>query len=561
MSAVKTQRPAEAPRLPMAPSSRYLSERRALRVLDLACPRSDLGSRKNCAYLVSQRRMTIDDAIDFVKSKVGDTNATAAATATTTLSRPGATMTRETGRGSAAPVAALEDTSRIPVRTYRLPPAQVSSRVCEREGIDDDSDRGTHYDGYRSARTRPPLTTAAKVTATRLAPVSASSAAPSVMPADAPGERGEPASCTTRREYRQRTSVPMTTPPAAALRQQSLGAAQGERRVSGTTATALARSGGDASPSHRCRESDQSPKELDSFHLAPMRVTQNKEQLDGSNARHRSVPSAAYKSRELAATALAEGLQPLSGPRYNAYNDDAAATRTLLPSAGSLPQRRPLQLQPSALSSLSPLRLSEGVAKNNAAHNAQGREDAYEGCVGPEPLLSELKRATEEERAAFEAQQAKMLCYWYRDDTSKFDKKLSSYGPGQVLFFKTSLAGEHKVRDHCRLLETLLFTKLIPHHTFDIADSEFFQRRIRKMYKHAAKKNTMPKMPLLFVDAKLIGNFETVQELEDCGELDTKMIEAGCRVLRQRVLKAYGRRKAGFAAEPLVLSRKGRSGK
>ncbi|KAK7194098.1 SH3-binding, glutamic acid-rich protein [Novymonas esmeraldas] len=198
-----------------------------------------------------------------------------------------------------------------------------------------------------------------------------------------------------------------------------------------------------------------------------------------------------------------------------------------------------------------------GVTAGREAPESGARDAVAHDEVGgsADVFLSDLKHATPAERWAFEEKQRDMMAYEYREDTSMFDNCLSRFGRGQVLFFTTCMTGERAVRDRCRQMENLLHLKLIPHHKIDIADSEFFHRRVRKMYTNATQQSRMPEMPLLFVDDKFIGDFVTVQELEDNGELDEKMLEAGCRVLRQRVVEACQRKRAGLAAMPLVLPR------
>ncbi|CAD2212718.1 glutamic acid-rich region [Angomonas deanei] len=47
----------------------YPSEKKALRLLTLACPDADPELREELAYLVSARRRTIDDAVQFLHDK------------------------------------------------------------------------------------------------------------------------------------------------------------------------------------------------------------------------------------------------------------------------------------------------------------------------------------------------------------------------------------------------------------------------------------------------------------------------------------------------------------
>ncbi|CAM37715.1 conserved hypothetical protein [Leishmania braziliensis MHOM/BR/75/M2904] len=514
----------------MAQSALYPSEHRTLRVLELACPDSDADLRENCAYLVSQRRMTIDEAIDYVKGEeVKGKNSAATLMTTTAPSRARVTTTGATRGTVAVPVVAPEASLRSSSRSNRPPPACPRPRACERESSEagDDNVWGAYPHGYRPASTQPSTTTESTTAATCAVPASVRSAAAPPMPADTPDEIRTSAHRTTRQQYPQRVSALTVTPPVGETSPQSLLKGQGERCISDGTAGTVTAPGADASPLRSLGRLGQSDSEPQVLREASVPIVEDAERVNGSSA-------------------------PLaSRPGRDAYKGGATTAKA---SPASLPQRRPLPPWSSVLLSSAYPGRNEGEADDDAALKAAGQRDAEDGgYCNTEPLLSELKQATEEERAAFESQQADMMYYWYREETSMFDHCLSRYGPGQVLFFTTSMTGERAVRDHCRLMQNLLFIKLIPHHTIDIADSEFFQRRVRRLCSDATGTHHMPGMPLLFVDTTLIGDLVTVQELEDCGELDAKMIEAGCRVLRRRVLDAYGRRRAGLVAVPLML--------
>ncbi|CAJ1987667.1 hypothetical protein conserved [Leishmania donovani] len=538
----------------MAQSSLYPSQHRTLRVLELACPGSDADVRENCAYLVSKRRMTIDEAIEYVKGEVEKGKSTAAtAITTTTPSLERATTMSATRSAVAAPVAASAASSCSPSRSYLPPPSCPRPRACECEGSDAGADNAgtTYYQGYQSAHTRPSTTTEGTTTATRAVPVSARPTAAPPLTADAPHKNRTPARSTTRRQYTQGASAVTVTPPVDETSPQTLMKGQSEHRVSDGTTDGVTGSGVAASRPRSRGRLDQKDGELHDLREASAPMAEG--QLNESSTCGVFAPTTARKSPESAAAALTARAPPASKPGRDAYNADAATVAATPPSTATLLQRRPLPPCPSAVPSLAYTGCREGAADDGAPRKAAERGDTDEGYCVAEPRLSELKQTTEEERAAFESQQADMMYYWYRDETSMFDDCLSRYGPGQVLLFMTSMTGERAVRDRCRLMENLLFIKLIPHHTIDIADSEFFHRRVRRLYTSATNKHNMPEMPLLFVDTKLIGDFVTVQELEDCGELDAKMIEAGCRVLRQRIVDAYQRQRAGLAAVPLLL--------
>ncbi|CAG9572112.1 hypothetical_protein_-_conserved [Leishmania major strain Friedlin] len=538
----------------MALSSLYPSQHRTLRVLELACPDSDADVRENCAYLVSKRRMTIDEAIEYVKGEAerGKSTATTAITTTTpSLERP--TTMSATRSAVAAPVAASAASSCSPSRSYLPPPSCPHPRACEREGSDAGADKvgTTYYQGYRSVRTRLSTATEGTTTATCAVPVSARPTAAQPLTAGTPHRNRTPARSTIRWQCTQGASALTVTPPVGETSPQTLVKGHSEHRVSDGTADGVIGSEATESRPRSRGRLGQNDGELADLREASAPMAEG--QLDELSAPHVLAPTTARKSRESAAAAPTVRAPPALKPGRDAYNGDAATAASTPPSTATLLQRRPLPPCSSAVPSLAYAGGRDGAADDGASRKAAERGDADEGYCGAEPWLSELKQTTEEERAAFESQQADMMYYWYRDETSMFDDCLSRYGPGQVLFFMTSMTGERAVRDCCRLMENLLFIKLIPHHTIDIADSEFFHRRVRRLYRSATNKHNMPGMPLLFVDTKLIGDFVTVQELEDCGELDAKMIEAGCRVLRRRIVDAHQRQRAGYAAVPLLL--------
>lgn len=540
--------------LTMALSSLYPSEHRTLRVLELACPDSDADLRESCAHLVSKRRMTIDEAIECVKSealKGGSTTGTVITTTTPSLAR--ATAMSATRSAVAAPAAASAVSSCSPARSYLPPPPCPHPRACEREGSDAGAGNvgTTYYQEPRSARTRPSAAKEGTTTATRAVPVSARSTAAPPLEADPPHENCTQARSTTRRRYTQGVSALTVTPPVEETSPQALVKGQNGDWVSDGAAEGVTGSGADASRSHSRGRLGQNDGELGD--LRDVSAPMAEGQLNESSAPHMLAPTAARRSRESAAAAFTTRAPTGSKPGRDAYSGGVATVAATPPSTGTLLQRRPLPPCSSAVPSLPYTGCREGAADDSAPRKAAERGDADDGYCGAEPLLSELKQTTAEERATFESQQADMMHYWYRDETSMFDDCLSRYGPGQVLFFMTSMTGERAVRDRCRLMQNLLFIKLIPHHTIDIADSEFFHRRVRRLYTGATTKHNMPEMPLLFVDTTLIGDFVTVQELEDCGELDAMMIEAGCRVLRRRIVEAHQQRRAGLAAVPLLL--------
>ncbi|KAG5508948.1 hypothetical protein GH5_06165 [Leishmania sp. Ghana 2012 LV757] len=548
----------------MAQSSYYPPERRTLRVLELACPGSDAELRENCAYLVSQRRMTIDEAIDYVRSEA-EKHKSVVTTVSLTMASPRARATTASATRitlaapGGAPAASLEGLPRL-----NFPPSSSSrSCACEGEGNDAGHDNGrrSRYHGYRPPRTQPSVTAEGTMPATRALPVSSTPATAPPMPVEARNGNRTLARDTTPRHYTQPIAALTVTPPANEASPQPLLKEQGERRISGGTTGGVVEPR--VVPLSSCSRGrvDESIKELSRLCGASLPILQEEDQeLTGPSAPHVLVPPAVSRGCEPASAASDVRLPPASRPERDARDGGAAVTRASPSSTAAFPQRRPLPSWSAAVPSSTYPDCSESVADDDAVRKAAGHADSDEGCCDPEPLLSELKQATEEERVAFEAQQADMMYYWYRNDTSMFDHCLSRYGPGQVLFFTTSMTGERAVRDRCRLMENLLFVKLIPHHTMDIADSEFFHRRVRRLYRSATKRESMPQMPLLFVDTKLIGDYVTVQELEDSGELDAKMIEAGCRVLRQRVVDAYRRKKAGLTIAPLVLPANKRPG-
>lgn len=440
----------------MAQSSLFPPEHLAWRVLELACPTADFDLRENCAFLVAQRRLTIDEAIEYANSEAAKDAAKAAAAHT---------GTRRTSSSSTATTPAAANPSYLPPPPPRqrapAPTAEAAASAGHRRDLDGAS--------------RP-------------------------APRDAPSQ-GE---------------LPAVVQPT-----EGQSAAAASRHSTSNSLSRRSRSDGDivdarnaSTPALQRDTSRQSSS-------APLVVAASSSESSGAS-------DAGGAAKVL--------FRPERRSTQRVIN--GAPNRTLPPRVTAPPSR------PSATR----------AATHGAAPADEG--DAVTDLVDDgEPLLSALKQATSEERAAFEEKQADMLYYEYGEETSMFDSALSRYGPGQVLFFRTSMTGDRAVRDRCRQMENMLFLKLIPHHTVDVADSAFFQQRLRRLYASNTGKQSTPSPPMLFVDKKLIGDFPTVQELEDCGELDTKLLESGCRVLRPRVVEAYGRRKAGLAAEPLVLAR------
>lgn len=120
----------------------------------------------------------------------------------------------------------------------------------------------------------------------------------------------------------------------------------------------------------------------------------------------------------------------------------------------------------------------------------------------------------------------KLVHYFYGDSPENYDKEVIGKG-GQVILFTTSMTDDRQVRDHCRLIENLLYLKRIPYHIMDVADSAFLQRKAKEVYYKATKKHKMPKMPILCVDNTYVGNYVQLQELEDDDMMDDKLEAAG----------------------------------
>ncbi|GET87434.1 hypothetical protein, conserved [Leishmania tarentolae] len=526
--------------LTMEQSSLYPSEHRSLRVLELACPGSDADLRENCAYLVSKRRMTIDEAIEYVRNEVEKEKSSRGTAITTTAPRlESATPVSAERSAAAAPATASTVSSSRPSVSYLPPPSCPRSRACEREGGDCGADSvGATYQGHGSARTRLSTTTEGTTTATRVVPTSSRSTTTLPSAGDSPNASCTQARSTAPRPCTQGASGLTATPPVAGTSPRVRMKPHRTHRVSDDTAVGVSESVAGAACLRSRGRLGQNNGGLRDLHEASAPTAG--EGLNEASAPHVLAPPAVRSSGEPPTAASAARVPLVLKSGRGAYKDEDATATVTPPSTSTLPRR---QLPPctSAVPSPAYPNCLEGAVDKGAQRKATERRDADGGCCDAEPLLWKLKQTTKEERAAFESQQAAMLRFWYQDETSMFDHCLSRYGPGQVLFFMTSMTGERAVRNHCRLMENLLFIKLIPHHTIDIADSEFFHRRVRKLYTNATNKHNMPEMPLLFVDTKLIGDFVTVQELEDCGELDAKMIEAGCKVLRQSVVGAHER--------------------
>lgn len=116
--------------------------------------------------------------------------------------------------------------------------------------------------------------------------------------------------------------------------------------------------------------------------------------------------------------------------------------------------------------------------------------------------------------------------YSYGDSAANYDAEVLAT-PGQVILFTTSMTGDRQVRDRCRQLETLLSVKRIPYHHMDVADNALLKKKAREIHRSATGITKMPLMPLLCVDNRLVGNCETVQDLEDSGALDHTLRKLG----------------------------------
>jgi hypothetical protein len=532
----------------MVRSAQYPEERQARRVFELSYPEVDEAVRENYAYLVAARRLTLDDAMEKLQSEVESGTADCKPKSLPTVSaRPPPARPPMSTRCLGSPIASSSNNggSAAPATSLTQRSTNCASRGTEAKagannvpprsespgGSDDSAEVVV---GYRGGNTRISASTRTPVGAIRKdnVPVKESTTFKTAADENASTPSrgvGSPFSATPPTESRKDHS--------SAYRQGTYDRTRGDR----------------CSSAHAV---DAPKPNKDGPNSAPDVLTSNPH-TGGEDESDPPAASSGSHPERTAAFARARG----TDSRRKTQNDGAADD--VLATSKKSAWTEPAEKKPSPSCGGSDGASMRGTRKETAAAAAaaqgeEGREKEGGGCndADGEPMFSATKLVTDDEKAAFDAKMKEMMHYWYRDETSMYDYTLRSLPRGQVIFFTTSMTGNRQVRDHCRQLENLLHMKLIPHHTIDVADSEFFQRRVRKMYTHATLKRVVPEMPLLFVDDKLIGDFTAVQDLEDAGQLDEKLLEAGCSVLRPRVVAELEAKRMGIPGAPLVLSTK-----
>ncbi|KPA77883.1 hypothetical protein ABB37_06675 [Leptomonas pyrrhocoris] len=511
----------------MVQSSQYPEERQARRILELSYPEVDEEVRENLAYLVSARRMTLDDALAKLDTGGGGIQKHKATKPTTTTTAPAqapltscATNGRRAGPTGSTAAEALRQRKGL-----RNDGAEETGRGHRR--VNDDGEEAAA--DYRRGNARHTTTTTAPA-GSRSKATEKDVATPTKAAA-----AGYPAVSSRS----ARPTISATPPKAAASSRLGNSISREVRYNRNRSDTRVSRSDSELTELRESSRSLVRSEDDCGQHSAPDLLNSRAAGDMGSGSA--SLPRQRYTAASTR-----------TGARWREVDEDSAAAAAALEPRNKaawaeLAEKR--QVSSSSTNGVSSLR----SINDKEDGNVSTKENTMNALDDGEPMLTDAKLVTDEEKAAYEDRMKDMMHYWYRDETSMFDYTLRSMPTGQVLFFTTSMTGDRKVRDHCRLMENMLYLKLIPHHTIDVADSEFFQRRVRRMYTHSTQKRVMPDMPLLFVDDKLIGDFTAVQELEDAGELDAKLLEAGCSVLRPRAVAQVEAKLAGLPGTRLVL--------
>ncbi|KPI87925.1 hypothetical protein ABL78_2964 [Leptomonas seymouri] len=518
----------------MVQPSQYPDERQARRILELSYPEVDEEIRENLAYLVSARRMKLDDALgklDTCSSGIDIHQRTRSTPTTATAKGLSASSTISGRRAGAA-----GSTAAGPLISPELPIQRSSARNAGAGELGGGQRRvnNVNNDEVRDAVCSR-SNTRSSTTATldrRSKPTGTVTATPKT-----------PAPATTGTSAFPSQHAGLTTSPSTVMITPS-------SQLGGSTAPdRYNRSRLDTRVSHSYSELT----ELQESNKSILRSEEESGQHSAPDLLSTKASGAMGSGRIPLTQRQCTGASTRPGRKWREVEEDAAAAlEPTNKAAWTEPTDKKCAPSLAATGVASHRRTKEsGEACSHPAH-----EDRKHASDHGELAFANTKLVTEEEKAVYEEKMKDMLHYWYREETSMYDYSLRSLPAGQVLFFTTSMTGDRRVRDCCRLMDNLLYLKLIPHHTIDVADNEFFLRRVRKMFTHNTQEHRMPDMPLLFVDNKLIGDFTTVQELEDAGELDAKLLEAGCSVLRPRVVAELEAKRAGLPTARLVLPAK-----
>lgn len=528
----------------MVQLSQYPDERQARRVLELAFPDVDEDVRQNLAYLVSARRMTIDAALAKLESGIEDDGAasTPHIQRVTTTAKAPSTPPFHNGRGTGTATtttttaAAITNSSGInqpsSQRGYLRGERAEAPAVAQRHDELDDSDSEEGDPNYRRRNARNTVTTTSVAGRGRVASYKA--AAPAKKP----------------------TSNSPSVPPCSA---ESL------RSNSSTQPASLIASPSTIQTNNTINRSNSNTNDTNTVRQDQYIRRRSDNQVSRSNLELQEPRKSLTRDEEESAQHSAPGvLTSVPTARVGSGSGSAAQRQYTDVSVrtgsrgGALEDETVLEATPKKSMLAEPAEEKPAFSRPLGAAAPLLDKEKGEAEQGADPMFTNTKLVTDDEKADYERKMKDMMHYWYGDETSMYDYTLRSLPAGQVLFFMTSMTGDRQVRDHCRQMENLLYLKLIPHNTIDVADSEFFLRRVRRMYTHATQKRATPEMPLLFVDDKLIGDFTTVQELEDAGELDAALLDAGCSVLRSRVVDEVAAKRSGLPSTRLTLPTRAR---